>query len=161
MDGIEKDRNADDQPFSLRRADATDADAVAAVFTPSYRQLDFLPTRHGVDQDRWFIANVILRECDVTVAAHDGRIVAFLALDGDEMRLLHTHPDWQGQGAGSKLVEAAKQMRPNGLELWCFQANRRARRFYEDHGFTPVEFTDGHRNEEKTPDLRYRWDGGS
>jgi len=33
----------------------------------------------------------------------------------------------------------------------------RARRFYEAHGATAVEFTDGEGNEEKTPDVRYEW----
>jgi putative acetyltransferase len=42
-----------------------------------------------------------------------------------------------------------------------FQANERARRFYEKRGCVPVEFTDGSGNEEKTPDVRYRWTSGA
>ena len=44
------------------------------------------------------------------------------------------------------------------LELRCFQANTRARRFYETHGFRAIRFTDGADNEERTPDVRYRWE---
>jgi putative acetyltransferase len=44
------------------------------------------------------------------------------------------------------------------LELWCFQANARARRFYEARGFQAIRFTDGANNEERTPDVRYRWE---
>jgi hypothetical protein len=43
------------------------------------------------------------------------------------------------------------------LELWCFQANARARRFYEARGFHAIRFTDGADNEERTPD-GYRWE---
>ena len=39
-----------------------------------------------------------------------------------------------------------------GLQLWVFQRNVGARRFYERHGFTLTELTDGSRNEEREPD---------
>jgi len=41
--------------------------------------------------------------------------------------------------------------------LWTFVSNVRAQRFYERHGFTVAERTDGSGNEEKAPDLRYVW----
>jgi hypothetical protein len=57
-------------------------------------------------------------------------------------------------------MKAAKESGVKALELWCFQANARARRFYEARGFRPIRFTDGDGNEEKTPDVRYRWERG-
>ncbi|MEM7172737.1 MAG: GNAT family N-acetyltransferase [Pseudomonadota bacterium] len=143
--------------FKIRDAEAKDAKGIAAVFSPSFRLLSFLPSLHSVEEDRWFIENIILEECDVIVAEHRGSLVSFLALQGAEIRLLYVHPDFIGQGSGSLLVAAAKSRAPEGLELWCFQENARARRFYEHHGFDPVEFTDGSRNEEGAPDMRYRW----
>ena len=44
------------------------------------------------------------------------------------------------------------------LELWCFEANERARRFYEARGFRAIRFTDGAHNEEQMQDIRYRWE---
>ena len=146
------------EDFTLRPARADDAEAIAAVFSPSIRLLDFLPSLHTVEEDRRFIANVVLKECRVTLAQRGGRVAAFLALQGAEIRLLYTHPDFLGQGAGSLLLKAAKASGCAVLELWCFQANHRARRFYEAHGFQATRFTDGARNEEKTPDMRYRWE---
>jgi hypothetical protein len=55
------------------------------------------------------------------------------------------------------LIELAQRERPGGLELWTFQANQGARRFYERHGFEAIELTDGSGNEERTPDVRYAW----
>ena len=144
--------------ITCRTANDRDADAIAAVFSPSLRLLGFLPELHTVEEDRRFIAGTILTQCTVTVAEHQGRIVAFIARDGDEIRLLHTHPDFIGRGAGSRLLEAAKQAPVASLELWCFQANTAARRFYERHGFRAIRFTDGRANEEKMPDIRYRWE---
>jgi GNAT superfamily N-acetyltransferase len=145
-------------PLNLRRATAEDADAIAAVFSPSFRLLTFLPPLHTVAEDLWFIENVILRECEVTLAEDASEIVSFLARQGEEVRLLYTRPDRLGAGAGTLLIEAAKASDVQALELWCFQANIRARHFYEARGFRATRFTDGAHNEEKVPDVRYRWE---
>jgi hypothetical protein len=55
-------------------------------------------------------------------------------------------------------MRKAQASRVAALELWCFQANTRARRFCEDRGFRAIRFTDGADNEERTPDVRYRWE---
>jgi GNAT superfamily N-acetyltransferase len=144
--------------FTLRRATASDADVIADVYSASFRLLTFLPMLHTIDEYRWFIANVILKECEVTVAEDETGVVAFLACRGEEVRLLYSRPDRIGMGAGSQLIEAAKASGIGALELWCFQANRRARRFYETRGFHPIRFTDGAANEERMPDVRYRWE---
>ena len=112
---------------------------------------------HTVEDYRWFIANVILNECEVTVAEDESGIVAFLARQGEEIRLLYTRPDRIGMGAGTQLIDPAKATAGIGaLELWCFQANERARRFYEARSFRAIRFTDGADNEARTPDIRYR-----
>jgi ribosomal protein S18 acetylase RimI-like enzyme len=68
-------------------------------------------------------------------------------------------PEAQGQGVGTELLDIAK--RGSGqLQLWTFQRNAQARRFYEARGFALAEQTDGARNEEKEPDARYLWTRG-
>ena len=141
-----------------QRARLDDAGGITAVYSPSFRLLTFLPVLHTVEEDRRFIENVILKECEVNVAEDEAGIVSFLARDGEEVRLLYSHPDVIGSGAGSLLLDAAKISGVAALELWCFQANQRARRFYEERGFRAVRFTDGQDNEEKVPDVRYRWE---
>jgi GNAT superfamily N-acetyltransferase len=147
--------------FRCRRATSDDAGGIAAVFSLSSRLLTFLPMLHTVEEDRRFIENVILKECQVIVAEGRAGIVSFLVLNGEEIRLLYSHPDFIGSGAGSLLLDAAKKFGVVALELWCFQANQRARRFYEARGFRAVRFTDGQDNEEKVPDVRYRWERAS
>ena len=58
-------------------------------------------------------------------------------------------PEWTGNGLGSRLIEVAKRRRPGGLQLWTFQSNLGAQRFYERHGFSDAERTDGSGNEER------------
>ena len=46
---------------------------------------------------------------------------------------------------------------PPACELGALHATKGARRFYEHHGCEVAEFTDGSRNDEKLPDMRYVW----
>jgi GNAT superfamily N-acetyltransferase len=70
---------------------------------------------------------------------------------------LYVDPGWLGRGIGSRLMALAKELQPGGLQLYTFQVNDRARRFYEHHGFVATWFGDGSANEERQPDVRYEW----
>ncbi len=83
--------------------------------------------------------------------------IAMMVLDRDWVEQLYVDPDWTGRGIGTRLIDLAKRLRPSGLQLWAFQSNVRAHRFYERHGFLAVERTDGTANEERAPDVRYVW----
>ncbi|MCW8380197.1 GNAT family N-acetyltransferase [Streptomyces justiciae] len=84
-------------------------------------------------------------------------IVGIMVLDGDLLSQLYLAPDWRGRGIGDRFVALAKERSPRGLQLWTFQVNKPAHRFYERHGFVAVEHTDGRGNEEREPDVRYVW----
>ena len=68
--------------FRCRRATLDDAGGIAAMFSLSSRLLTFLPMLHTVEENRRFVENVILKECEVIVAEGDPGIVSFLALNG-------------------------------------------------------------------------------
>ena len=68
--------------FTLRRAAASDADEIANVYYASFRLLSFLPMLHTIEEYRWFVSDVTLKECEVTVAEEKSGIVAFLARGG-------------------------------------------------------------------------------
>lgn len=89
------------------------------------------------------------------------KVVGVLVLDGSELDQLYLAPEYRGRGLGDRFMALAKERRPGGLSLWCFQVNGLARRFYERHGFVEVERTDGAHNEEREPDVRYRWMPGA
>ncbi|MEU6510511.1 MULTISPECIES: GNAT family N-acetyltransferase [unclassified Streptomyces] len=143
----------------LRRAGAADAGAAADVWLRSFRAA--LPTvvRPRSDDDvRNHFRDVVvpLRETWVVEAA-DAGIVGVMVLREGELSQLYLDPDWRGRGIGDRFVALAKERAPGGLTLWTFQVNKPAHRFYERHGFTAVEFTDGSGNEEREPDVRYVW----
>ena len=74
-----------------------------------------------------------------------------------ELDQLYIRPGWWGRGIGSRLIEHAKAQSPDGLTLWTFQVNERARGFYAHHGFIELLRTDGSGNEERQPDVRLGW----
>jgi GNAT superfamily N-acetyltransferase len=112
------------------------------------------PPVHGDEEVRAWFADVVLPTREVWVV--EGQpVLALLVLDGHWVDQLYVDPSYTGRGFGSVLVELAKTHR-SYLELWTFQANHRARRFYERHGFEAVSETDGD-NEEGAPDVHYRW----
>ncbi|GGW68297.1 histone acetyltransferase [Streptomyces lucensis JCM 4490] len=146
-------------PVVLRRATAADARAAADVWLRSFTAA--LPTvvrPHTDDDVRAYIRDVVvpLRETWVAEAGGTG-VVGLMVLDGDLLSQLYLDPGWRGRGLGDRFVALAKERSPGGLTLWTFQVNRPAHRFYERHGFTAVEFTDGSGNEEREPDVRYVW----
>ncbi len=58
------------------------------------------------------------------------------------------------------LPDGAKKAFPSGLRLWTFQANHKARKFYEREEFVELRRTNGD-NEEGLPDILYGWQGGT
>ncbi|MFF5357881.1 GNAT family N-acetyltransferase [Streptomyces scabiei] len=142
----------------VRRAVAADAAAVADVWLRSFATaLPRVRRAHTDDQVRAWFREVVVPGEETWVATADESVVGMMVLDDEDLDQLYLDPAWQGQGIGSRLVNLAKQRRPAGLALWTFQVNESARRFYERHGFVAAETTDGHRNEEREPDVRYVW----
>jgi putative acetyltransferase len=140
----------------IRRAVADDGPLIAALFRRSFGTLTFLPTLHAPEEDRAFFGRVV-QEQEVWVWEEDRRVLGFAALSGNMLNHLYVEPDAQRRGIGTSLLRHAKVCRPQGLRLWTFQANDRARRFYEHREFHVIELTDGSRNEEQTPDALYEW----
>jgi len=144
----------------IRRARAGDASGIGDVWLTSWRAtFDFQPGHPDDDVRRW-LADELVPNNEAWVAADPsdgGRVVALMALSASKVEQLYVAPTWIGRGLGRRLIALAKARRPDGLDLYCFQVNGFARRFYEGHGFVPVAFGDGSGNEEHQPDVLYRW----
>src|ERR1700730_7180573 len=141
----------------VRRALATDGPDLARVVQAARRDaLPYLPVLHSDEEDRRHFGR-LAETATAWIAEADGRIVAMLVLSERYVDHLYVEPSHQGRGIGGRLLALAKSSRPEGLRLYTFQRNERARAFYERHGFLAVKFGDGSANEEGEPDVLYEW----
>ncbi|TNM67228.1 GNAT family N-acetyltransferase [Streptomyces sp. NP160] len=119
--------------------------------------MPWLAVVHTPEEDRGWVASVLLVQHAVSVVRHDDDVVGVLATSSGWVDQLYVHPDHQGRGLGRALLDRAKAASGGDLQLWTFARNARARVFYERAGFSAEEQTDGSTNEEHEPDVRYRW----
>ncbi|MGX6602629.1 N-acetyltransferase family protein [Micromonosporaceae bacterium Da 78-11] len=109
------------------------------------------------------------------VADVDGTVVGFVAfgpyrlahdegLDSrmGELYAIYVHPDHWGEGAGRRLIEAAKAGLADAgfpdMRLWVLADNDRARRFYERAGLTPdgaIDYYTPGSTGVRLPEMRY------
>ncbi len=149
------------ESLPLRQATAEDVNAVADVYLASFRAaLPNVRLAHDDADVQRFVRDELVAHRETWVAEDDGRIVAMMVLTPGWIDQLYVAPDRLGEGIGRSLLDLAKERAAGDLQLWTFQVNQRARRFYERNGFAAVEFTDGADNEEHEPDIRYLWRRG-
>lgn len=170
--------------LNVRSANVTDAAGIAAVHVASWQQAyaGLIP-QHYLDslsvQDRTQTWEQVLSQPPVPgvvtlVAEQDRRIIGFASIgpsrDDDaepntqELRGIYLHPDHWGAGHGHTLhAQALSRWRSTGstataeATLWVLAGNKRARRFYEQHGWIAdgAEKTDW-RGDIRLDEVRYR-----
>jgi len=93
-------------------------------------------------------------------------VAGFMALTPGSLDHLYINVEYQGRGLGSKLLNEAKSQSPQGLELYTFQKNERAQKFYEARGFSVIElgFAEAATNpwaasQDELADIKYKWFG--
>ncbi len=145
-------------PITIRQATSADAEAVSDVWLASFKATYAFQAAHTDDEVRGWIRDDVLQRQETFVAVTpDGVIVGLMSLEGEDLDQLYVHPDHFDLGIGSRFVELAKERRPDGIGLYTFQVNARARAFYERRGFRVERLGNGEENEEHQPDARYVW----
>lgn len=118
--------------------------------------MPWLAPLHTPEEDLQFYQTHVFRTCSVWGIVEQDELTGLIAFRENWVDHLYVLPEFQGHGVGAKLLDIAKT-RNAELQLWTFERNRAARSFYEKRGFDAIEFTDGAGNEEKEPDVLYRW----
>lgn len=91
-------------------------------------------TNEFLEQERYNIPNVYLPNADTWVAEHDGRVIGFIALLGNEVGAIFVQPAFHGAGAGLALMNKAQALHGD-LEVEVFKENPIGRKFYSRYGF--------------------------
>ena len=148
-----------DLDLTLRPATVADVAGIAAVHVSARRAASMPPLAHPEDDVRRWLDGRLRANDTVWAAEADGVVVGYARFTKTWLDDLYVVPEVAGQGIGSALLDLVKQQRPDGFCLWVFEMNTPAHDFYVRRGFVELERTDGHANEEKTPDIKMAWPG--
>lgn len=142
----------------IRPARESDKDVVSNILIDFLTNTPWMPKRYKVKETRGFCGAMITRGW-VSVAEIAGEAQAFLARNGQFVHALYVARGMCNRHIGHRLLRDA-QMQETALDLWTFQANTGAQRFYLREGFQEIERTEGQGNDENLPDIHYRWERG-
>jgi putative acetyltransferase len=123
---------------TLRPYVLTDEDAAIELWRRTWAQhyphIDF-NARVGWWRERW--RNELLPAARVVMALKGEVLVGFVTVDPKTRYLdqVVVAPEHWGSGLAPALLDEAKRLSPDGLELLVNKDNARAIRFYQKHGF--------------------------
>ena len=99
----------------------------------------------------------------VAVEKDSGKIVGFMRMEGNVIKDLFIHVDYQRQGLGSRFIRQAKEEN-EFLSLSTYELNKGAQIFYELHHFVITErgfasFVDNPwaTNKQQLAEITYEW----
>lgn len=144
--------------FTIRKFRAEDFEPLAELFREVYMQTypDFEERSFHAQRFRKILRELVLPNAEVWTVKKDSETAGFLALAPNFVDQLYIRDSFQGLSLGGFLIEQAKLIYPEFLELYTFASNEKAIAFYEKHGFCIIER--GIAPDEKMPDVRMRWE---
>jgi GNAT superfamily N-acetyltransferase len=117
----------------IRRSDRSEADSHSRV-----QRAASLAALEHIYGDEPYPDEAVLQRWQtfpgtVLVGERDDEIVGVAGIEEDWLYGFYVLPGWWGTGVADELHEAAVALGVS--RLWCLEENRRARRFYEKHGW--------------------------
>ncbi|MEP2028525.1 MAG: GNAT family N-acetyltransferase [Paracoccaceae bacterium] len=141
--------------FHITSARSLDAGGVGEILSDATDEAAWMPRLYSRAEELKFAGEMIDAGW-VEVARNEGQIAGFLARSGAVIHCLYLARQKQRQGVGRALLDRAKSAQEH-LELWVYQRNTRAQKFYRAMGFVEAARTDGGANDAGLPDIRYEW----
>ncbi len=148
------------QPFALEKLCLDQVEAVARLYRAAYDdRFPFIAGRHTPADDIRYFRDTVFPAEQVWGAIAEGAFRGIVSFREGWVEKLYVLPAFQRQGLGRALLAIPKRENRH-VQLWTFQRNIAARRFYEAQGFAVVRETDGSQTEEREPDVLYAWSRG-
>jgi len=109
-------------------SDLLDAWYEASLIAHPFLDEAFLAT------ERQNIPDLYLPNAETWVYEHEGQVVGFIAMIGQEVGAIFVQPRLHSQGIGRALMDYARERR-DALEVQVFTKNNIGRSFYSRYGF--------------------------
>lgn len=93
-------------------------------------------TEDLIEQTRKNIPIILLPKAETWVSEHEGIVIGFICITGNEVAALFIQPKFHGLGAGRALVDKAREL-CGDLEVEVFESNSIGLEFYLKYGFEP------------------------
>lgn len=139
---------------------ATDLPECAPIINDYIDETEWLPRVLSHERIAAIFVPELLVRRRLLVAEQAGRVAGYLSLATDGfVPAIYVLASLRGRGLGRALLDAAKALSPEGLELAVFEANVPARRFYAREGFHELQGRRETATEEGIATLRLRWKG--
>ena len=135
--------------------DPADALSLVHMWRASFEFGVGIKDPHPIEEQVAFLFGQLVPNNRLIVAKEGEAIVGFCASNPQSVAALYVRVENIGQGIGTELLRRAQAESSGRLWLYTFAQNRRARRFYEHHGF--VAAAHGFENMWQLEDIRYEW----
>lgn len=141
----------------LRPARTQDMEACAGILNDWIDETGWMPRVHSHAEVVNYYKTTVASERRTFVVVSDHSTLGFMVLAADQLiSALYVGREYRRQGVGQLLLNRAKREFDDRLELWTFQANVAAQKFYVREGFSEINRTDGD-NDEGLPDILLEW----
>jgi ribosomal protein S18 acetylase RimI-like enzyme len=142
---------------TLRSARSQDMVTCATILNRWIDATDWMPRIHAAESVVKHYQTEVIANRQTIVAMGNTVVLGFLTLTKDGfITALYVDERSRNQGIGSMLLERAKRELTPEINLYSFEANTAAQRFFARHGFVEVNRTTGD-NEEGLPDILLEW----
>lgn len=142
---------------SMRSARSQDMAVCAAIVNDWIDQTDWMPRVHTHEAVRKHYEEDEKIKRQTIVAVDGSRVRGFVTLTRDGfITALYVEEASRNQGIGGLLLARVKRELSPEINLYIFEANEKAQKFFSRHGFAEINRTTGD-NEENLPDILMEW----
>lgn len=143
----------------LRSARTQDMQACATIHNDWIDETSWMPRLHSRAEVEGHYKTAVAQDRKTLVVVSGHLVLGFATLSADQqLSALYVSRANRRRGVGRFLLDTVKREFGDRLQLWTFQANDAAQKFYGREGLFEINRTDGD-NEEGLPDLLLEWRG--
>ena len=122
----------------IRPFESSDSEIIIGIWYEAQTLAHPFLSKDFVAKVKVMMKDVFIPNSKTWVFEHEGEVIGFVAMMGNEIGGLFVNPNKQSKGIGTALVNYVKT-RHESLEVEVFKNNKIGNSFYHKYGFTPLK----------------------